>query len=72
MSGDAMHERSPLADALHHAGMEVRIVAWDAARDWSQFDMLLLRSTWRSGCYRRHAAFWCNPIWRGSTRALPL
>src|SRR5580692_5443931 len=37
---------SPLADALHNAGMEAHIVAWDAAQDWSQFDMLLLRSTW--------------------------
>jgi O-ureido-D-serine cyclo-ligase len=36
----------PLADALHHAGVDVQIVPWDAARDWSQFDMLLLRSTW--------------------------
>lgn len=36
----------PLADALHHAGVGVQIVPWDAARDWSQFDMLLLRSTW--------------------------
>jgi glutathione synthase/RimK-type ligase-like ATP-grasp enzyme len=62
MSGDAMHERialvtareaqaldddlPPLADALHHAGVDVQIVPWDAACDWSQFDMLLLRSTW--------------------------
>jgi glutathione synthase/RimK-type ligase-like ATP-grasp enzyme len=37
---------SPLADALHHAGVEAHIVPWDAAQDWSQFDMLLLRSTW--------------------------
>ena len=36
----------PLTDALHHAGVDVDIVCWDAARDWSQFDMLLLRSTW--------------------------
>lgn len=36
----------PLADALHHAGVAVQIVPWDAACDWSQFDMLLLRSTW--------------------------
>jgi glutathione synthase/RimK-type ligase-like ATP-grasp enzyme len=36
----------PLADALHHAGMDVHVVPWDAVRDWSQFDMLLLRSTW--------------------------
>lgn len=37
---------SPLADALHHAGVEVHVLPWDAAQDWSQFDMLLLRSTW--------------------------
>ncbi len=37
---------SPLANALHHAGVEVHIVPWDAPQDWSQFDMLLLRSTW--------------------------
>jgi glutathione synthase/RimK-type ligase-like ATP-grasp enzyme len=37
---------SPLADALHHAGVEAHIVAWDSAQDWAQFDMLLLRSTW--------------------------
>lgn len=36
----------PLADALHQAGVIVQIVPWDAAMDWSQFDMLLLRSTW--------------------------
>ena len=36
----------PLTDALHHAGMDVHVVPWDAARDWSHFDMLLLRSTW--------------------------
>ncbi len=36
----------PLADALHHAGVEAHIVPWDAVQDWSQFDMLLLRSTW--------------------------
>jgi glutathione synthase/RimK-type ligase-like ATP-grasp enzyme len=36
----------PLANALHHAGLEAHIVCWDAALDWSQFDMLLLRSTW--------------------------
>ncbi len=36
----------PLTDALHHAGVEVHVVPWDAARDWSHFDMLLLRSTW--------------------------
>ena len=36
----------PLADALHHAGLEVAVVPWDSAHDWSQFDMLLLRSTW--------------------------
>jgi O-ureido-D-serine cyclo-ligase len=36
----------PLTDALRHAGVDVDIVPWDAARDWSQFDMLLLRSTW--------------------------
>jgi hypothetical protein len=37
---------SPLADALHHAGVEVHIVCWDDPQDWSRFDMLLLRSTW--------------------------
>jgi glutathione synthase/RimK-type ligase-like ATP-grasp enzyme len=37
---------APLADALHHAGVDVHIVPWDAPQDWSQFDMLLLRSTW--------------------------
>ena len=37
---------APLADALHHAGVDVQIVPWDAPRDWTQFDMLLLRSTW--------------------------
>jgi glutathione synthase/RimK-type ligase-like ATP-grasp enzyme len=37
---------SPLANALHHIGVEVHIVPWDAAQDWSEFDMLLLRSTW--------------------------
>jgi glutathione synthase/RimK-type ligase-like ATP-grasp enzyme len=37
---------SPLANALHHAGVEVHIAPWDAPQDWSQFDMLLLRSTW--------------------------
>ena len=37
---------SPLADALHHAGMQAHIVPWDTAQDWSQFDLLLLRSTW--------------------------
>jgi glutathione synthase/RimK-type ligase-like ATP-grasp enzyme len=36
----------PLTDALHHAGVDVEVVPWDAARDWSHFDMLLLRSTW--------------------------
>jgi glutathione synthase/RimK-type ligase-like ATP-grasp enzyme len=36
----------PLANALHHAGVEVHIEAWDAAVDWAQFDLLLLRSTW--------------------------
>jgi hypothetical protein len=36
----------PLANALHHAGVEAHIVSWDAAVDWAQFDMLLLRSTW--------------------------
>jgi glutathione synthase/RimK-type ligase-like ATP-grasp enzyme len=36
----------PLADALHHAGLEAQIVPWDAPCDWSQFDLLLLRSTW--------------------------
>jgi glutathione synthase/RimK-type ligase-like ATP-grasp enzyme len=36
----------PLANALHHAGVEVHIVSWDAVQDWSQFNMLLLRSTW--------------------------
>jgi glutathione synthase/RimK-type ligase-like ATP-grasp enzyme len=36
----------PLADALHQAGVEAHIVPWDVPCDWSQFDMLLLRSTW--------------------------
>jgi glutathione synthase/RimK-type ligase-like ATP-grasp enzyme len=36
----------PLANALHHAGMEAHIVPWDAPADWAQFNMLLLRSTW--------------------------
>jgi glutathione synthase/RimK-type ligase-like ATP-grasp enzyme len=36
----------PLANALHHAGVEAHIVSWDEAQDWSQFNMLLLRSTW--------------------------
>jgi O-ureido-D-serine cyclo-ligase len=36
----------PLTDALHHAGMTVHAMPWDAACDWSRFDMLLLRSTW--------------------------
>jgi glutathione synthase/RimK-type ligase-like ATP-grasp enzyme len=36
----------PLANALHHAGVEAHVVCWDAPQDWSQFDMLLLRSTW--------------------------
>lgn len=36
----------PLTDALHHAAVDVAVVPWDAACDWSQFDMLLLRSTW--------------------------
>jgi glutathione synthase/RimK-type ligase-like ATP-grasp enzyme len=35
----------PLANALHHAGVEVHIVCWDTLQDWSQFNMLLLRST---------------------------
>ena len=37
---------SPLADALHHVDIDAQIVSWDAAIDWTQFDMLLLRSTW--------------------------
>ena len=37
---------APLTDALHHADVDVQVVPWDAAHDWSQFDMLLLRSTW--------------------------
>ncbi len=36
----------PLANALHQAGVEAHIVCWDAPQQWSQFDMLLLRSTW--------------------------
>jgi glutathione synthase/RimK-type ligase-like ATP-grasp enzyme len=36
----------PLADALHHVGVEAHIASWDAAVDWAQYDMLLLRSTW--------------------------
>ncbi|HEV2702204.1 MAG TPA: hypothetical protein VGV09_11270 [Steroidobacteraceae bacterium] len=36
----------PLAKALRHAGVEAHIACWDAPQDWSQFDMLLLRSTW--------------------------
>jgi glutathione synthase/RimK-type ligase-like ATP-grasp enzyme len=37
---------SPLANALHHIGMTAHVLPWDAVQDWSQFDMLLLRSTW--------------------------
>jgi O-ureido-D-serine cyclo-ligase len=36
----------PLRAALHHAGMEAHVVPWDVAQDWSQIDLLVLRSTW--------------------------
>jgi O-ureido-D-serine cyclo-ligase len=37
----------PLEVALVSAGVDVRVVDWDAAHiDWSNFDLALLRSTW--------------------------
>jgi hypothetical protein len=37
---------APLESALRHAGADVTIAEWDRPRDWSQFDIALLRSTW--------------------------
>jgi glutathione synthase/RimK-type ligase-like ATP-grasp enzyme len=36
----------PLVNALHQVGVEAQIASWDESQDWSQFDMLMLRSTW--------------------------
>ena len=37
----------PLESALHEAGADVAIAAWDdASIEWSDFDLALLRSTW--------------------------
>ncbi|MBO9664786.1 hypothetical protein [Dokdonella sp.] len=38
---------APLLDALHAAGAAAEVADWDdAARDWSGYDLALLRSTW--------------------------
>ena len=36
----------PLESALRNAGAHVTIAEWDCPRDWSGFDLALLRSTW--------------------------
>jgi len=59
---------SPLADALHHAGVEAHILAWDAAHDWSGFDMLLLRSTWDYAARLAEFVSWAER----ASRAAPL
>jgi|SRR5580658_5597348 hypothetical protein len=54
----------PLANALHHAGVEAHIAAWDAAMDWAQFDMLLLRSTWDYISRLREFLSWAERVSR--------
>ena len=43
---DADEDLSPLESALRNAGADVTIAEWDRPRDWSRFDIALLRSTW--------------------------
>ena len=44
---DLDEDLAPLESALHEAGADVAIAAWDdASIEWSDFDLALLRSTW--------------------------
>ncbi len=56
---------APLESALQDAGAQVSIVDWDdAAIDWSQFDLVVLRSCW--DYTERHAEFlsWAERVSR--------
>jgi glutathione synthase/RimK-type ligase-like ATP-grasp enzyme len=39
-------ETSLVADALRHGGLDAPVIAWDAPYDWSQADLVVIRSTW--------------------------
>src|SRR5262245_2348293 len=43
---DLDEDLPPLESALRNAGADVTIAEWDRPRDWSQFDVAVLRSTW--------------------------
>ena len=43
---DVDEDLPPLESALRDAGADVTIAEWDRPRDWSRFDIALLRSTW--------------------------
>jgi hypothetical protein len=43
---DVDEDLPPLESALRNAGADVTIAEWDRPRDWSRFDIALLRSTW--------------------------
>jgi O-ureido-D-serine cyclo-ligase len=45
-SRDVDEDLTPLVSALRDAGADVTIAEWDRPRDWSRFDIALLRSTW--------------------------
>ncbi len=62
----------PLASALRNAGAEVTIAEWDLPRDWSRFDIALLRSTWDYP--QRLAEFleWTEEVSRKTTLLNPL
>ena len=43
---DVDEDLPPLESALRKAGADLTIAEWDRPRDWSRFDIALLRSTW--------------------------
>jgi hypothetical protein len=55
-------DEEPLRQALRAAHVEVADIAWDAEIDWSQWDVLLLRTPW--DYQARPAAFlsWCERV----------
>lgn len=50
----------PLLGALRAQGAEAEAVCWDAAVDWADFDLALLRSTWDYVPRLQAFLAWCD------------
>ena len=69
---DVDEDMPALEAALGNSGADVAIAEWDLPRDWSQFDAVLLRSTWDYPLRLAEFLRWAEEVSRATRLLNPL